>query len=326
MSDSATPGADQSDQADPFAAANMLETRILGATPKYGPEEVAARAGLELVQAQRLWRAFGFPEPEGSETAFTDNDVLALRRLLGTVEEGVVDLDTIVNLTRAVGQTMSRLADWQVSVMSEGDNSVTDLVESAAPDFESMLLYAWRRHLAAAVGRVAAVDAEHAENMTTNLTVGFVDIVAFTELSNSIDESRLGELVEIFETRTADVISSKRGRMIKAIGDSVLFVTENAVTGVEIAEGIIQVIGRDKRMPDVRLGLASGDVVTRLGDVFGPPVNLAARLTNVARRNRVVIDQETGDRLPHDVFEVRAMPARPLRGFGILEPLTVHRH
>ena len=85
-------------------------------------------------------------------------------------------------------------------------------------------------------------------------------------------------------------------------------------------------IGRDERMPDVRVGLASGSVVVRLGDVFGPPVNLAARLTTVARRNRVIIDEATAGMLPASQFETRKMPPRPLRGFGLVEPITVRRH
>ena len=78
-------------------------------------------------------------------------------------------------------------------------------------------------------------------------------------------------------------------------------------------------------MPDVRVGLASGAVVMRLGDVFGPPVNMAARLTGVARRNRVIIDEATAALLPPDQFETRRLPARPVRGFGLVEPIAVRR-
>jgi adenylate cyclase len=78
-------------------------------------------------------------------------------------------------------------------------------------------------------------------------------------------------------------------------------------------------------MPDVRVGIASGAVIMRLGDVFGPPVNLASRLTAVARRNRIIIDQQTADLLPADQFETRRLPARPVRGFGLVEPVAVRR-
>jgi adenylate cyclase len=64
----------------------------------------------------------------------------------------------------------------------------------------------------------------------------------------------------------------------------------------------------------------------RLGDVFGPPVNMAARLTGVARRNRVITDRATAGALPRDEFHTRALPARPVRGFGLVEPYAVRRH
>ena len=121
------------------------------------------------------------------------------------------------------------------------------------------------------------------------------------------------------------MVATQRGRVIKSIGDSVLFVSDDPVRAYDIAEGIINVVGRDPRMPDIRLGLASGSVVMRLGDVFGPPVNLAARLTAVARRNRIIIDAATAELLPDDQFETRPLPARPVRGFGIVEPVSVRR-
>ena len=114
--------------------------------------------------------------------------------------------------------------------------------------------------------------------------------------------------------------------MIKSLGDAVLFVNEDPIRAYDTAEGIITVIGRDPRMPDVRLGLSTGAVVMRLGDVFGPPVNLASRLTAVARRNRVIVDQATADRLPRDQFEARRLTTRPVRGFGMVEPVAVRRH
>ena len=116
-------------------------------------------------------------------------------------------------------------------------------------------------------------------------------------MSSELDTNRLGELVEIFESRCGDVVASQEGRMIKTLGDSVLFVHDDAQRALDIAYGLIDVIGQDSRLPDVHIGLATGPVVTRLGDVFGPPVNLAARLTALARRNRVIADQATVDRL-----------------------------
>ena len=81
-------------------------------------------------------------------------------------------------------------------------------------------------------------------------------------------------------------------------------------------------IGSDTTLPDVRIGLATGTVLNRLGDVYGPPVNLASRLTTVARRNRVITDHVTAAVLSPEEYDTRALTARPLRGFGVVEPVS----
>ncbi|WP_395694532.1 adenylate/guanylate cyclase domain-containing protein [Nocardioides sp.] len=315
-----------------------LERAILGGPRSFNAPEVAEQTGVTLDEVRRLWRALGFPE-HGLETAYTDADTAALSTLIDVVRSGLIDFDMAVNLTRAVGQTMARLADWEVATLvhrveelEAGDGatgsrlgSALRLIEEIEQPFDELLVYVWRRHLAAAVARVEALRANEEDLNTVQLTVGFADIVSFTALSNRLSENRIGDLVELFESRCADVVAAQGGRVIKSIGDSVLFVNDEVVRAYDTAEGIINVVGRDSRMPDVRVGLASGPVVMRLGDVFGPPVNLASRLTAVARRNRIIIDEATAELLPEDEFETRALPARPVRGFGIVEPVAVRR-
>ena len=250
--------------------------------------EVADETGVTVDQLRRLWRALGFPE-HGLEVAFTKADAEAVSLLNEIVESGVIDFDTAVNLTRAVGQTMARLSDWEVGTLAHrveeleaGEQATGSRSESALrmlheinPAFENLLIYVWRRHLAAAVARVEELGANEEDLHIAHVTVGFVDIVGFTALSNEIGQARIGDIVELFESRCADVVAGKRGRVIKSIGDSVLFVNDDPIRAYDTAEGIINVVGRDPRMPDVRVGLASGSVVMRLGDVFGPPVNMA---------------------------------------------------
>ncbi|SDC14957.1 adenylate/guanylate cyclase domain-containing protein [Nocardioides lianchengensis] len=318
-----------------------LERAILGEEPVFNAAEVAAETGITVDQARRLWRALGFPE-HGAATAFNKADTDAVRIVSGLVESGLIDFDLAVTLTRAVGQTMARLADWETTALlhrveemsTEEDDgghsgrvtSAMRMLEEFSAPFEKLLVYVWRRHLAASVARIEALGANEEDLHTTQLSVGFADIVSFTALSNQIGEDRIGDLVELFESRCSDVVAAQRGRVIKSIGDSVLFVNDDPIRAYDTAEGIINVIGRDPRMPDVRLGLATGSVVMRLGDVFGPPVNMAARLTAVARRNRIIIDARTAELLPDDEFETRRLPARPVRGFGLVEPLAVRRH
>jgi adenylate cyclase len=324
---------------DPRFTRQELEEAILGQSPALTSGEVAQAVGVPLDQARRLWRALGFPEAGDEAPAFTESDLAALQTIIGAVDQGAIDLDTAVRLTRAVGQTMARLADWQVATLSArveqleaGDEatgsrigSALRLTEQVGVPFESLLVYSWRRHLAAAVARVEALGAEDADLHTTRVTVGFADLVRFTALSNQLDEDRIGDIIEIFESRCADVVAAQHGRVIKTLGDSVLFVSVDPVRAMDIALGIVDVIGRDGRLPDIRIGMATGSVIMQLGDVFGPPVNMAARLTGVARRNRVITDPATAELLPPGRFDSRPLPARPLRGFGIVEPVAVRR-
>jgi adenylate cyclase len=315
-----------------------LERAILGDVPRHTSTEVADSAGVSLGAARRLWRALGFPDA-GEDPAFTDADLDALTLVAKLTSGDVVDFDTALRLTRAVGQTVARLADWQVATLAErvenveaGDDAsgsrlltAFQMAHEVEPTFERLLVYAWRRHLAAAVTRVEALGAAEEELLTVNLTVGFADLVSFTRLSNGLDVGTLGFLVESFESKAADLVAGLGGRVIKTLGDSVLFVTENATAGVETALQIVDAMSAEEGLPDVRVGLATGPVVTRLGDVFGSPVNLAARLTAVARRNRVIVDHDTALRLPRDQFEARTLTARPLHGFGSVEPVAVRR-
>lgn len=327
MSDPAVPGEGE------------LGNGLLGQDLTLTAAEVAAQAGLSVRQARRLWRTLGFPE-RGDDRAYGKDDVAAMSVLAEVIGDGLFDFDLVLNVVRGAGLSMARLADWEVGALIQrieevfaeqsGDTGTPSeaaawVFEQYGDRFDQVLLYAWRRHVAAAVARIESMRAIDADPHSTDLTVGFADIVGFTALSNELSRERIGDLVEVFEARCGDVIAANGGRLIKSMGDAVLFVNDDPLAAFTTAEGIINVIGRDPRMPDVRVGLASGGVVLRLGDVFGPPVNLAARLTQVARRNRIIVDRATADLLPADLIESRPLPPRPVRGFGVVEPVAVRR-
>src|SRR5689334_2953650 len=153
-------------------AGQQLEHAILGDDVVYNAVEVAAETGATIEHAQRLWRALGFPD-RGSERAFTQGDADAVSTLLRLVEDGSIDFDMAVDLTRAVGQTMARLADWEVATLvhrvqelaaddlatGSRATSAVKMIEQMNAPFEHLLVYVWRRHLAAAVGRIQALGA-----------------------------------------------------------------------------------------------------------------------------------------------------------------------
>jgi adenylate cyclase len=332
---------------------HALDRIVLGGEPVVSARQLAESLDMSLDELRRIWRTLGFPEADPDVLSFTDTDASAIGLIKMVFDSGLIERDAVIGVIRSLGQTMARLADWDVTTLApraEPGESAEELAgrrlvraRQILDEFgtvrDSLLVYAYRRHITAAIARILVVE-EPAAGSTDSLidvlgagesiraadvTVGFADLVGFTALSNELGEDRIGDLVEIFESRCHDVVTVAGGRLIKSLGDSVLFVAETPEVAMDIADGIVKMIGRDERMPDVRIGLASGPVSTRLGDVFGPAVNMAARLTAVARRNRIIIDDRTAELLPEEHFEVRRLPARPLRGFGLVEPVTVRR-
>ena len=213
-------GADTS-HTSPRPGPEELELAILGEEPVYSAADVAGQTGVTIDEARRLWRALGFPD-RGLEVAFTAADADAVSTLVGQVEAGLIDFDMAVTLTRAVGQTMAKLADWEVATLVhrvqeiEASAQATGsraragmhLIQEMGEPFERLLVYVWRRHLAAAVTRVEALGADDSDLQSTQMTIGFADIIGFTELSNELTQSRIGDLVELFESRCADVVAT----------------------------------------------------------------------------------------------------------------------
>jgi adenylate cyclase len=334
-----TPEATADESADRSALTREdLEREILREEPSLTVEEIGDDEDARAI-ARQLWRALGFPDPGGA-AAFTHADREAMSTLFALVASGQIDKDTAVRLTRAVGQTMARLADWQVATLTEfvdeleqaglgtGSRLRTglDLIKTVQPPFEDLMMYAWRRHLAAAVSRVEALGATDSDLHSVRLTVGFADVVRFTQLTNGLGDEDLAELVEEFESACVDLVTGGGGRVIKTLGDSVLFVVNGPRQGVDIASDIVEQIGGDPVQPDVHVGIATGQVLMRMGDVFGPPVNLASRLTGVARRNRVICDDATAEAIRgRPGYALRPLTERAVRGFGSLRPIAVRR-
>src|SRR5918994_6435837 len=104
---------------DPSAAREALERLLLGGPRRYTRLQVAERAGMQPARTQPLWRALGFPDAADDDPAFTDADIEALDVLSQLIDSGFVDADTEASIARAMGQALSRLADWQADMLSD---------------------------------------------------------------------------------------------------------------------------------------------------------------------------------------------------------------
>ncbi|MBD8021787.1 adenylate/guanylate cyclase domain-containing protein [Brevibacterium gallinarum] len=297
------------------SAAQKLEESLLGGKRVLTRKEVAQLAGVSTVAARKFWRALGMARVPEGQTAFTVEDAKALREIASVVDTGVLDEATVLSLARAIGQTSDRLVVWQMETLveylsdtrgleeTEARQQAIELFESSIKPLERVLVYAWRRNLAGALGRMNVNVAEglaienrqgwYDSQMPLARSVGFVDLVSYTRLSQRLEPKQLAFLVKRFQDIVFNVVATGNGRVIKTVGDEVFFVAETPQAGAEIALTIRDLIISDQELPQARLGLAWGRVLSRLGDVFGSTVNLAARLTAIGEPGTVATDWET---------------------------------
>ncbi len=280
---------------------------------------------------------------DDADVAFTPADTEALARAVGLVRKGVVDEETAITWARALGQTTDRLVSWQVEALLEqlhrdaadadgsgataGDvDGALDRIAAVTDDLELLVVYSWRRRLAEAIARLVDLADSSGLSTRTELTVGFADLVSYTRLSHRLEHRELVELVQRFEGLAADVVTAGGGRVVKNVGDEVLFTVADPAACALIGLSLSERMAVDDLVPDVRVGLAHGPVLRSLGDVYGPTVNLASRLTAIAQPGTVVTDPATaallGDRA--ELLLVRQR-RRQVRGFGQLEPLLIAR-
>jgi adenylate cyclase len=307
---------------------------VLGDPAVFTREEAAAAAGLSVDQARPYWRAMGFADV-GSAPAFTSTDVESLCLLTGWVSSGMLDEPTTIEVVRSLGQTASRLADWQVDTMARVLSESGEPIDLAAvgegmavvmPGLESLLVHAWRRHLAAAIGRGLAVVADDPDvaSEPTLATVGFADIAGFTRLARVMADEELAQMVQAFESGAADIVAGHGGRLVKTLGDEVMFVADRADDAVAIATAMHRLTAPGTEALSLRIGLATGHLISRMGDFYGGTVNLASRLTAIARPGSTLVDAATEGALDDpEPYVLRHLAPRPLRGMGLVRATSV---
>lgn len=313
-------------------ALDTVERYLLGSAPSLTRGEVSERAGVPIEVAEELWRLLGFPHQPDDAKAFTEADVEALTYTRDLVRLGILSPERQAALVRTWGRSFARLAEWQTALLTdvalESDDPVqqlTDLAAEVLPRVEKLQDYVWRRHLASAGNRLMASDTAGSD--TSRLAVVFVDIVGFTSRSKELTESELVAWLEGFEAECSGLVVDHGGRVIKNIGDEVLFVADDVA---QAADAALTMTARgddeDDVFPEVRAGLAYGDVVARLGDVFGPTVNIASRLTSLARPGTVLVDQGTHDALTDaEGFELRRLRRTSVKGYSHLQSWALRR-
>jgi adenylate cyclase len=273
-----------------------------------------------------VWRGLGFPDPSPDEAVFTDADVAVFRFVQEMVSGQLTDLETSRAINRVIGNTMARLAaamveavgDRVAAASSEGDESVARLAADQAhllsDPLGEILLYVWRRHLVVALRRRLA-QPPHVG--AVNSAVGFCDLVGFTRLSQQITDAELSAVVYRFESTVVDVVSGFGGRVVKNIGDEAMFCFPDPEPAVEVGLRLAEIHHYDEMLPELRVGIGYGPVLTQEGDLYGPVVNKASRIVPLGRPGTVLVADEVATALAgNDRFVFDALRLRTLKDIG----------
>ena len=250
--------------------------------------DVALATGIPSERSVRWWRAMGFPEVGDEAVAFGPAEIEILRRIDSFVDASVLTEDDVLRLARTMGVALSRVTDAQVELLAAAirvelsgahpPEHQDDVLPAAIEAMGEAVTYLWTHHLLAALTR-ALVREEGAVDQA----VGFADMTGFSRLSRSLGTGAIARLIDAFEAAVFDAVTSLGGRVIKLIGDEVLFVAPDIMVAAEITMGIAERVAANDDMPPIHCGAAY--------------VNLAARLTSVARPGTLVVPRVDADPL-----------------------------
>src|SRR5579862_8082167 len=278
--------------------------RVLGGS--HTARETAERAGLPLQTVLRIRRLLGRPEAGPDDAVFSEDDVEAAVATKGFLEAGF-DEGAIFEITRVLGEGMARLSAAVVAAFADtflaaGDSEgevaerFAALAQELMPALTPVLVAALRGHLRDSVGRGVLGLAELASGDVAGsqeLCVCFADLVGFTRLGVEVEPTELGSVAGAF-AQLATSVTAEPVRLIKTIGDAAMFVSPDARALVGVALDFVQAVA-DAKLPSLRAGIALGPALQRAGDYYGNSVNLASRVTGVARPGSVLCTKEVRD-------------------------------
>ncbi len=318
----------------------MVDRLLVPAGKRLTQAQVAEQTDIPIELARRFWRALGFLDVGDDEAVFTDMDIEAVRLFQTMVAMDLVDLDTAVQMARVIGSSMARIAEAEAApgtapILVPSGDSVLDADQFARQADISLaamarlLEYVWRRHLQAATRRSMMLRSRGSVAGTSPVTaVGFADMVGYTMLSQHLSDDELAAVVSRFEELAHDTVVALGGRVVKMIGDEVMFVVQSATSAAEIGLSLAEAYAGDELLSDVRVALAIGPVLIQDGDFYGQVVNLASRLVGVANPGTVLVSSDFRAALVAEGaegFEMRALRARTLKDIGRVQAWKLRR-
>ena len=297
--------------------------------------EVAETTGLSVEAIRQLSLTVGLPVDDPDERIYTTSDVEVFKLVKATT--GLFPEPALMQFVRVLGASLGRIADAAVSLfLSDVETPITEaqagelalaraqLEAIAALDLlTDRLETLFRAHMELAIRRNTAARTEASSKVTVYVAVGFVDLVGFTPLSQRLHVRELHSIVDEFEGSAYDIVTSRGGRVVKLIGDEVMFVVLEPHDACEIALALVDRFAERGARVTPRGGLAVGEILTRGGDYYGPVVNLASRIADLAVPNEILVTPELRDRAEKGstTLAFDAAGRRMLKGFD--EPIEL---
>jgi adenylate cyclase len=281
--------------------------RVLAEEPRYTQREVAEQTGLDVAFLVEARRALGAPAIDPDERVLTDDDLELTQGAAALMAAGLTR-EQFLDLTRLMSQSMARVAAGLSSIFGEvllrPDDTERDLglryadsLQNLGPLAAPTLGHMLNLHMRETLRNVVVGETELRSGRLPGalpVTVGFVDIVGFTQLGEEIPPEELGTLVRDFEDAIARLVSPPV-RLVKTIGDAAMLVAPEPGPVVDAVLDLVDESRGEGSLPLLRGGIASGEALQRGGDWYGQPVNLASRLTAFARRGSVVVSKEVNE-------------------------------
>jgi len=305
----------------PFVLGDRL---ISPGRPTMTVREAAARVGVSPDLVRWCHRAVGLSAPGGGEPAFAEADLVTLELLAASTAEFGEEATT--ELARVIGASLGRIAEAgfaaslvhvpggylgtaeSIVAAADATERLGTIVRAIGPLFDVL----FRRHVEATVRRW--VFDGSADPDAPVLAVGFADLVGFSTISQQMDRPMLSRAIAALEDLANEVVTGHGGRIVKFIGDEVMYLTPDAPTACRIALRLFA--AEHELLPMLRASVALGPVLQRGGDAFGPVVNVAARLVEQARAGELLVTADTARELDPVEFSVAPLAPMTLKGFA----------
>jgi adenylate cyclase len=305
--------------------------RVLGGT--HTATDVQLQTGLPAALMIRIRRLQGLPQPGPEDRVFTDEDIAAARSIKLFMDAGFDD-DALAEITRVLAEGMDRLAATTTAAfvrtfLAAGDSEADvalrfeSLARELTPALAPVLLAAFKAHLRESVARgvIGRAEREAGELRGAQETVVcFADLVGFTRLGGRVELQELGS-VAVTLARLAAEATKPPVRLVKTIGDAAMFVSPDARPLISVALALVDAV-EQADLPSLRAGIAIGPALLSAGDYYGHSVNLASRVTGIARPGSVLCTQDVRDAAP-GAAEWSSAGNHKLK--GISEPVALFR-